>query len=51
MSESRPADYRDPMQQAATDACAFVEGLGKTDFLEGIPMCRGTPCGRLCRSC
>jgi len=34
MSESRLPDYLDHMQQAATDACAFVEGLGKTDFLE-----------------
>ncbi len=34
MSESRLPDYLDHMQQTATDACAFVEGLGKTDFLE-----------------
>ncbi len=34
MSENRLADYLDHMQQAATDACIFVEGMGKTDFLE-----------------
>ena len=34
MNESRLADYLDHMQQAATDACAFVEGLGKADFLK-----------------
>jgi uncharacterized protein with HEPN domain len=33
MSESRLADYLDHMQQAASDACAFVEGLGKDDFV------------------
>lgn len=34
MSENRLPDYIGHMQQAATDACAFVEGLGKADFLE-----------------
>lgn len=34
MSENRLSDYLDHMQQAATDACSFVEGLGKADFLE-----------------
>jgi uncharacterized protein with HEPN domain len=34
MSESRLADYLDHMQQAATDACSFVDGLSKDDFLE-----------------
>lgn len=34
MNENRLPDYIDHMQQAATDACAFVEGLGKADFLE-----------------
>ena len=34
MNENRLPDYLDHMQQAATDACAFVEGLGKADFLE-----------------
>ncbi|TAL94824.1 MAG: DUF86 domain-containing protein [Paraburkholderia sp.] len=33
MSENRLPDYLDHMQQAATDACSFVEGLGKDDFL------------------
>ena len=34
MNENRLFDYLDPMQQAATDACAFVEGLSKLDLLE-----------------
>jgi len=34
MSENRLPDYLDHIQQAATDACGFVEGLGKDDFLE-----------------
>jgi uncharacterized protein with HEPN domain len=34
MNENRLADYLDHMQQAATDACSFVEGLDKDDFLE-----------------
>lgn len=33
MSKSRLSDYLDHMQQAATDACSFVEGVGKDDFL------------------
>ncbi len=33
MSEGRLSDYLDHMQQAATDACSFVEGLGKDDFI------------------
>lgn len=34
MSENRLTDYLDHMQQAAMDACSFVEGMGKADFLE-----------------
>ncbi|MXS80686.1 Uncharacterized conserved protein, contains HEPN domain [Nitrosomonas eutropha] len=34
MSDNRLPDYLDHMQQAATDACSFVEGLTKEDFLE-----------------
>jgi uncharacterized protein with HEPN domain len=34
MSVNRLSDYLDHMQQAATDACSFVEGLVKEDFLE-----------------
>ncbi len=34
MSDSRLADYLDHMRQAATDACGFVAGLAKDDFLE-----------------
>lgn len=34
MSEHRLPDYLDHIQQAATDACSFVEGLLKEDFLE-----------------
>jgi uncharacterized protein with HEPN domain len=33
MNENRLSDYLDHMQQAATDACSFVEGLAKDDFL------------------
>ena len=33
MSENRLPDYLDHMQQAASDACSFVEGLSKDDFL------------------
>ncbi len=34
MNENRLPDYLEHMQQAATDACAFVDELSKTDFLE-----------------
>jgi len=34
MSENRLSDYLDHMQQAGADACSFVEGLAKDDFLE-----------------
>ncbi|MDM7457306.1 MAG: DUF86 domain-containing protein [Tepidimonas sp.] len=33
MSESRLPDYIEHIRQAAADACSFVEGLGKDDFL------------------
>jgi uncharacterized protein with HEPN domain len=33
MSENRLLDYLHHMQQSATDACSFVEGLAKDDFL------------------
>ncbi len=33
MNENRLPDYLDHIQQAATDVRAFVEGLGKDDFL------------------
>lgn len=33
MNESRLIDYLDHMQQTAKDACSFIEGLGKDDFL------------------
>lgn len=33
MSENRLPDYLDHIKQAATDACNFVEGLGKIDFI------------------
>jgi hypothetical protein len=35
MSVNRLADYLDHMEQAATDACSFVEGLSKEEFLVG----------------
>lgn len=34
MNENRLPDYLDHMRQAATDACSFVEGLTKDDFLK-----------------
>ena len=33
MKENRLSDYLDPMHQAATDACSFVNGLTQDDFL------------------
>jgi uncharacterized protein with HEPN domain len=33
MNENRLADYLDHMRQAATDACGFVEGVSKREFL------------------
>jgi uncharacterized protein with HEPN domain len=33
MNEKRLVDYLDHMQQAATDACCFVESLSKDAFL------------------
>lgn len=33
MNANRLVDYLDHMRQAATDACDFVEGLSKEDFL------------------
>jgi uncharacterized protein with HEPN domain len=33
MSESRLSDYLEHMRQAATDACEYVEGMSKADFL------------------
>lgn len=32
MNENRLADYLEHMQQAALDACAFVEGMGHDEF-------------------
>jgi uncharacterized protein with HEPN domain len=34
MNENRLPDYLEHIQQAATDACGFVEGLVKDDFLK-----------------
>lgn len=34
MSEPRLQDYLNHMQQAAADACSFVGGLNKEDFLQ-----------------
>jgi uncharacterized protein with HEPN domain len=34
MNDNRLADYLEHMQQAATDACSFTDGLGKDDFIE-----------------
>ncbi|MFM9927316.1 DUF86 domain-containing protein [Variovorax sp. H27-G14] len=34
MKQNRLPDYLDHIQQAATDACSFIGGLEKADFLE-----------------
>lgn len=33
MIVNRLPDYLDHMWQAASDACGFIEGMGKDDFL------------------
>ncbi len=33
MNENRLADYLDHMRRAGSDACSFVEGLSKDEFL------------------
>lgn len=33
MNESRLSDYLNHIQQAASDACSFIDGLSKNDFL------------------
>ncbi len=33
MNQSRLRDYLEHMQEAATDACSFIEGMEKEDFL------------------
>lgn len=33
MTENRQADYMEHMRQAAADACSFVHGVSKADFL------------------
>ncbi|MGA9767219.1 MAG: DUF86 domain-containing protein [Rhodomicrobium sp.] len=33
MSENRLSDYLDHIRRAGTDACSFVEGLSKDEFL------------------
>ena len=35
MSVSRLPDYLDHIQQAAADACSFIDGISKEDFLAG----------------
>lgn len=34
MNESRLPDYLEHIRQAATNACAYVEGMNKADFLD-----------------
>lgn len=34
MNQTRLGDYLEHMQQAAADACAFIEGMDKKDFLD-----------------
>ncbi len=33
MNENRLPDYLDHIRQAATDVCAYIEGMSKSDFL------------------
>ena len=33
MNKNRLSDYLDHIRQAASDACGFIEGLNKPDFL------------------
>jgi len=33
MSENRLSDYLTHLQQAASDACSYIDGLSKADFL------------------
>ena len=33
MNENRQSDYLEHIRQAATDACTFVEGQRKEDFV------------------
>lgn len=42
MSENRLPDYLDHIQQAATDARSFVEGMAKDDFLADKRTQQGT---------
>lgn len=39
MSDRRLADYLSHMLQASSDACSFVEGMDKEDFLEDKRTC------------
>lgn len=34
MSESRLPDYLSPLREAAADACGFIQGFGREDFLD-----------------
>jgi hypothetical protein len=43
MSGNRLLDYLDHMEQAATDACSFVDGLDKEDFLADKRTQQGDP--------
>ena len=36
MTENRLSDYLDHMRQAAANACTFVEGLEKEEFLTDL---------------
>lgn len=34
MTQSRLPDYLEHIQQAATDACTFLDGVSKLDFMD-----------------
>ncbi len=37
MNENRLPDYLSHMRQAVSDACGFIEGCSKDDFLKDKP--------------
>jgi hypothetical protein len=47
MTFNRLADYLEHMRQAASDACSFVEGLSKAEFLTDKRTVIGLPTGTL----
>ncbi len=46
MKENRLPDYLNHMQEAASEACLFVQGMSQAEFQQDrrTPNCRGTTC-------